>query len=163
MNAVASAIYVGALNGHPLRFFPPQTDADLMPWVSSADLTRALGMNRQARKAMLKANAKHPDLAKRIRATNGEHVDVLAFQGVQGLMGALKDTGFATDAIHYAFVQQIIDAAKITSPALFDTDASGAMRIRSSAVAMLLGESHSAVVDRIHEEGIDAEEAPPPN
>jgi hypothetical protein len=159
---IVNTVYTATLNGAPLRFYSPQSAADLMPWVSSADLTRALGMNRQARKAMLKANTKHPDLAKRIRTADGP-VDVIAYQGVQGLMGALKDLGFATETTHYAFVQQVVDAAKRTSPALFDTDANGAMRIRSTAIAMLLGETHDAIVDRIHEEEIDAEKAPPPN
>lgn len=149
-------IYIGTLNDKPLRFYPPQADDDLMPWVAMDDLAGALGMNRTARKALARSQAKFPDLAKRVRA-DGRTIDVLAFQGVQGLMGALKQAGRADDATHFAFMKEIVHAAEIANPMLFDRDSNGELRVASPAMAMLLGEDHSRIVDRIRQHGLDAQ------
>jgi hypothetical protein len=163
MTTDVAPIYIGALNGAPLRFYAPQTADDMMPWVATEDLANALRMNRNARRALLKADKAHPDLAKRIRTSDGAHVAVLAYRGVQGLMGALKDVGLANDAEHMAFTKQLFEAAKRSAPMLFDVGANGETIIRSSAMAMLVGATHDEIVDKILEEGIDAKEAPPAN
>jgi hypothetical protein len=66
-----SAIHIGTINAMPIRFYPPQTDDDMMPWVAMDDLARALGMSREARRELRTANMKFPDLAKRIRTEGG--------------------------------------------------------------------------------------------
>jgi hypothetical protein len=149
-------IHVGTLNGMPLRFYPPQTNDDLMPWAAMDDLAAALGMNRTARRALREANAKFPDLAKRIQTEGGMEVDVLGFQAVQGLMGALKQAGTAGDAVHMAFTEQVVAAAQKAYPLMFDRDANGELIVNSHMLSMLLGENHEATVARIRAEGIDA-------
>jgi hypothetical protein len=82
---------------------------------------------------------------------------LLAFQGVQGLMSALVETGQASESTHYAFVQQAVAAAERTSPELFDRDANGRMRITTRAIARLLGVTHQAIIKRVESEGLAVE------
>jgi hypothetical protein len=156
-------IHVGTINNLPVRFYPPQSQDDLMPWVAMDDLAHALGMNHVARRALARAKLKFPDLAKRIRAEGNRQVDVLAFQGVQGLMGGLKQMHVATDADHMAYIRSAVAAAEKTSPLLFDRGPSGELRVSSPMVAALLGEDHQAIVDRVQALNIDAEQKPMPS
>jgi hypothetical protein len=158
-------VHVGTLNGMPLRFYPPQSSDDMMPWVAMDDFATALGMKPTARMALLAMTTESPNVAKRIQTESGALVDVLAFQGVQGVMGALKqrDMGVvAVDMLHMALVQELMTAAEKLNPLLFDRDVNGEFIVNSRMMAMLLGEDHEALVARIKAEGIDAKERPGP-
>lgn len=156
----AAPVYVGTINGKPVRFYPPQSSDDMMPWVATDDLCLALGMNRVARLAMRRASKAQPAVAKRVRTEGGADTELLAFQGVQGLMNALIETGQIERSMHAICVWEVIAAAERAFPELFDRDASGEMRVTSGVIAMLLGEDHAAVVDRIKSEGLVVEKVP---
>ena len=144
-------VYVGRLNDKPLRFFPPQTDDDMMPWVAWEDLMNALPMNYTLRRKILQTSkrmlSKFPDLVKRI-ATGDGTVLMAGYQAVQGLMSAFKDLKLADDAVHFAFVQQVVTAAERHNPLLFDR-IDGEKVISSQVVAALLGEKHEGIVKQI--------------
>jgi len=150
-------VHVGTINDKPVRFYRPQSGDDMMPWVAAGDLCQALAMNRLARRALQCASNAQPAVAKRVRTEDGTLTELLAFQGVQGLMRALIELRFITEPVHFAVVQQVIAAAERASPELFDRDASGEMRISSRVIAMLLGEQHQAIIDRIQSEGLAVE------
>ena len=146
--------------GAVLAAYGGQLPAQYYP--EALKLARALGMNRTERKALLRGNMKFPDLARRIQ-TEGGGLDVLAFQGVQGLMGGLKECRRATDRDHYVYVQQIIEAVQRSSPLLFDRGPRGELMINSRVAAALLGEDHQAITSRIEALGIDAKVATRPH
>jgi hypothetical protein len=97
-----------------------QTTDDMMPWVAPDDLARAIGMSRKSRRALLTANQAQPSVAKRIRTADGTSVEVLAFQGVQGLMDAMMEIHQVTPDVHVAYVKEVMIAAEGASPALCD-------------------------------------------
>jgi hypothetical protein len=90
---------------------------------------------------------------------------VLAFQGVQGLMGAMKEAGMIGDGFHVAVVDLFVAAAQKSNPLMFDRDANGELIADPRMIAMLLGESHEAIVAQIKDQGIDSKEviAPKPH
>jgi hypothetical protein len=155
-------IYIGTINNTPVRFYRPQTDDDMMPWVASDDLMSALALPRNVRRLMHLANSKHSSLVKCIETGSGA-LDVLAFQAVQGLVGAIRKLELVPDIdwVHMAYVEAAVTATKHTSPALFDPDSDGRFRMRSDILAMLLGTTSQAIADQMEREGISAQEAPP--
>jgi hypothetical protein len=80
-------IHVGTLKGLPLRFYPPQSNDDMMPRAAVDDLATALSLTRVARRKLKAAKTEFPDLAKRIRTEGGALLDVFAFQGRPGSDG----------------------------------------------------------------------------
>jgi len=158
-------IYVGTIAGKSVRFYHPQNGDDMMPWVATDDLCLALGMNREARRAMKRC--KFTEVAKRVRVEDGSETQLLAFQGVQGLMGGLIETRHADQSVHMAYVQEVVAAAECIFPGLFKRDASGEILLSSVVVARLLGEDHAALCDRIESEGlavqtVHPDDDPPP-
>jgi hypothetical protein len=153
-------VHVGTLNGMPLRFYAPQTDDDMMPWVAMEDLASALGMNRTARRALREANKNFPDMAKRIPGEDGAQV-CTCVSGCPGPLGRAEGAGICR-GLHLALVQELMAAAEKASPLLFDRNANGETVLNSHMLSMLLGESHEPIVARIKADGIPAKEVPAP-
>jgi hypothetical protein len=138
-------IYVGWVRDVPLYFYPPQTDADKMPWVAVRGVLRLCGISRHLQTPFIRANDKFPDLAKRVLVEGGKPADLFGFQAVQGAIGALKDQGCADDALHMEIVKQFVAAAEAIYPGMFDTADSGERVVSSRQVAALLGEDLESV------------------
>jgi len=145
-------IYTGTINGAPVRFFPPQSADDMMPWIAADDLARALGLPRAHRRSLHKSAAKFRDVARTI-LTDGGRTTILGFQAVQGLMGALEPTGIAYRSdLHQEYVREVTAAARVMFPDLFDDLPGGSFTVKSTSVARLLGADHERVVSRIETE-----------
>jgi hypothetical protein len=153
-------VYIGEINKVAVRFYPPQTSEDMMPWVTIDDLARAIGMSPNARLAVRDVSQALPEMAKRIRSTDG-YVEVIAHQAVQGLMGAMIKLKQATRDVHLAYVNEAMAAAQRMYPAAFDRDSAGEFRVNSQMMASLLGTKHEAIVDLIKKEGIEGEAVSP--
>jgi hypothetical protein len=81
---------------------------------------------------------------------DGRRTMILGFQAVQGLMKALALTGIAYSAeLHQEYIREVVAAAALLFPDLFDYDDNGSFRVSSISVARLLGENHEQVMRRI--------------
>jgi hypothetical protein len=144
-------VYTGTLCGIPVRFFAPQSTDDMMPWIASDDLARALGLPRQHRRALEKCVDTNRSIARTVATDSGPTM-ILGFQAVQGLMGGLRATGFTYRAeLHFEYVRQVTAAARILFPHLFDDTGDGSFNVKSTSLARLLGEDHEDIVARIED------------
>jgi hypothetical protein len=153
-------VYIGDINKVAVRFYPPQTSDEMMPWVAIDDLARAIGMSPNMRLAFRDVGQARPGSAKRIRSTDG-YVDVVGHESVQGLMRAMIQVKQATEGVHLAYAEEAVAAAERMYPAAFDRDSGGKFRANSQMMASLLGTKHEAIVDLIEKEGIEVEAVPP--
>jgi hypothetical protein len=88
-----NSVYVGTLNGKPMRFYQPQSDDDMMPWVATDDLVRAFGLPRDARRALNRASFKFRTVARRVHTECGAEEQLLGFHAVQGRARGLHSGG----------------------------------------------------------------------
>ena len=158
MRATVQPVYVGTLNDKPLRFYPPQSDDDMMPWVAMDDLLNVLPLNYTTRRKLLRAYkqlrakfpVEFPNVAKRIPTTDGNTL-VVGFQAVGGLMSAFEEVGLSVEAVYDAFTSQIINAVKRHSPLLFDHIDGEKLILNSRILAALLGKDHDEIANRMRE------------
>jgi hypothetical protein len=114
-----NSVYVGTLNGKPMRFYPPQSDDDMMPWVATDDLVRAFGLPRNARRALNRASFKFRTVARPVHTECGAEEQLLGFHAVQGLVLGAIELGQITPDVHAAYIREVVAAAERSSPELF--------------------------------------------
>jgi hypothetical protein len=146
---VIPTIYTAKIHGTNVRFFPPQTDDELMPWVDVEALMDAMslkGIYRGAAKVVEKA---YPHHSKRIGTSKG-FANITSFSNAKGMIWASVEQGYITKEFKDEYATQLFAAASLIHPELFDqVYETGEWIINSRGLARLMGEDHEKLVDYI--------------
>jgi hypothetical protein len=144
-------IYTGRIRGTDVRFFPPKTGDELMPWVDVDALMDAMnltGIRRGAAAVIAKA---YPSHAKRIGTSKG-FTNIISFSNAKGLIHGSVSMGYVSDSFKDEYATPLFEAAHLIHPELFDQDdETGEWILNSTAMARLMGEDHEDLVDFIED------------
>lgn len=100
----APPLHTGVINGHPVRFFKKPTGAPDLPWHAVDDLYRALGLNREIRRDLLRTTQGSWSTELRTIATADGVVTIAPHPVAQGLIGAMIETGRAPAALEADYI-----------------------------------------------------------
>lgn len=106
-------LYTGTVNGHPVRFYRKPTGALELPWHAADDLYRALGLNREARREILRVTQKSWAGELRTIATTDGVVTIAPHYAAQGIIGAVIETGGAPASVKTEYAMAGGEALKV--------------------------------------------------
>jgi hypothetical protein len=133
-------VYTAKIRGTDVRFFPPQSDEELMPWVALDELTQAMGLDARQRAG---ATAVASDTGgrldfKRIGTSKG-FTNIISFSSAKGLIQGCVHMGYLPKAFEDDFVHPVCHAARQIHPEFFDETDAGEWVINMAALPRLLG------------------------
>jgi hypothetical protein len=86
-------IYTGKIRGVDVRFFPPKTHAELMPWVAADELMAAMALTHGQQTAANSTILKDPKHGARIGTSKG-FTNIISFSNAKGLIQASVHMGY---------------------------------------------------------------------
>jgi hypothetical protein len=92
---MTKAIYIGTLNGKPLRFFESPNPGPQFPWHSTDDIFKCMGLDHGARNVFRKMINEHAEWSKEVRIidTDSGLVTIGPHFMAQGLIEAMVMAG----------------------------------------------------------------------
>ena len=114
--SLIAPLYLGTLNGKPLRFFKAPVQGTHLPWHVSDDLKLALDMPRSLRRAF-QQQIRSSEWAKDVHtvATEAGIVTIAPHFMAQGIIGSKIDVGVATPATEIAYGKLLVEAWKLVT------------------------------------------------
>ena len=90
---IVQPLYVGSIGGKPVRFFRSPSKSPDLPWHSSENLHRALGLSREVRRHLLRmTQVKWPGVLRTVATADGLTTIGPHFTA-QGIIGAAIEIG----------------------------------------------------------------------
>lgn len=110
MNGLVSPIYIGALNGKPLRFFKAPTDEPQLVWHAWDDLVACASLPRDLGERFQRSLRRDYPNAIRTVATVEGIVTIAPHWMAQGFIGSMIESKYIPASADLAYTTQSVDA-----------------------------------------------------
>jgi hypothetical protein len=143
-------IYTATIWGENVRFFPPQTVDELMPWVAVDELMRAMRLTPAQQSVSGSIARQWPNHTKRIGPSKG-FTNIISFSSAKELVQASADMGYVPAAFEDDFVASLFDAARQIHPEMFDQTDDGEWVVNMNGLVLLMSIDEDHLADFLEE------------